>query len=69
MLGEPVLTVLLLGVRWRSVLAKHWTEVTQINSSIVTISPVRVDVPSSSQRVGFGAQSPRMEADDKIELG
>ena len=44
-------------------------EVAQINGSIVAISPFRVDVPSSSQRVRFGAQSPRMETDDKIELG
>ena len=44
-------------------------EVAWVNGSIVTISPFRVEVPSSSQRVGFGAQSPRMETDDKIELG
>ena len=50
-------------------MSKHWTEVAQINGSIVAISPFRVDVPSSSQRVGFGAQSPRMGTDDKIELG
>ena len=50
-------------------MSKHWTEVAWINSSIVAISPFRVDVPSSSQRVGFGAQSPRTETDNKIELG
>ena len=44
-------------------------EVAQINGSIVAISPFRVDVPSSSQRVRFGAQLPRTETDDKIELG
>ena len=50
-------------------MSKHWTEVAHINGSIVAISPFRVDVPLSSQRVGFGAQSPRTETDDKIELG
>ena len=50
-------------------MGKHWTEVARINSSIVAISPFRVDVPSSSQRVRFGAQLPRTEMDNKIELG
>ena len=50
-------------------MSKHWTEVARINGGIVTISPFRVDIPSSSQRVRFGGQSPRMEMDNKIELG
>ena len=37
---------------------KHQMEVAWINGSIVAISPFRLDVPSSSQRVGFGAQTP-----------
>ena len=40
-----------------------------VDSIIVAISPSRVDVPASSQGVRFGAQTPRAEADDKIELG
>ena len=44
-------------------------EVTRVDSSIVAIPPFGVDVPASSERVGFGAQMPRAEADDEIELG
>ena len=50
-------------------MGEHWTEVARINGSIVTIPPFRIDIPASSERVGFGAQTPRVEADDKIELG
>ena len=49
-------------------LHEHWTEIAQIDGSIVAISPFRVDVPSSSQRVGFSAQLTRMEADNEVEL-
>ena len=48
---------------------KHWTEVAQVDGSIVAIPPLRIDVPASSERVRFGAQAPRVEADDEIELG
>ena len=48
---------------------KYWTEVTWVDGSIVAIPPFGVDVPASSERVGFGAQTPRAEADDEIELG
>ena len=44
-------------------------EAAWINGSIVAISPFRVDIQLSSQRVGFGAQLPRTEVDNKIELG
>ena len=44
-------------------------EVAQVDGSIVAIPPFRIDIPASSERVGFGAQTPRAEADDEIELG
>ena len=50
-------------------MSKHWTEVAQVDSSVVAIPPFRIDVPVSSERVGFGAQTPRAEVDDEIELG
>ena len=50
-------------------LGKHWTEVARVDGSIVAIPPFRIDVPVSSERVGFGAQTPRAEADNEIELG
>ena len=50
-------------------MSKHWTEVARVDGSIVAIPPFRVDVPASSERFGFGAQTPRAEADDEIELG
>ena len=50
-------------------MSKHWTEVAWVDSSIVTIPPFRIDVPASSEGVGFGAQMPRAEADNEIELG
>ena len=50
-------------------MSKYWTEVARVDSSIVTIPPFRIDVPASSERVGFGAQTPRAEVDNEIELG
>ena len=50
-------------------MCKHWTEVARVDGSIVAIPPFRIDVPASSERVRFGAQAPRAEADDEIKLG
>ena len=50
-------------------MSEHWAEIARIDGSIVTISPFRVDVPASSQGIGFGAQFPRVEADNEVELG
>ena len=52
---------------------KNWMEIIQIQiyRGIVTASLLRVDVPSSSQSVGFGsklAKSARAEMDDEVEL-
>ena len=50
-------------------MSKYWTEVARVDSSIVAIPPFRIDLPASSERVGFGAQTPRVEVDNEIELG
>ena len=44
-------------------------EVAWVDGSIVTIPPFRIDVPASSEGVRFGAQMPRAEVDNEIELG
>ena len=49
-------------------LYEHWTEIARIDGSIVAISPFRIDIPLSSQRVGFSTQLPRTEADNEVEL-
>ena len=41
----------------------------RIYSGIVAASLLRVDVPSSSQSVGFGSESAGAEMDDEVELG
>ena len=42
-------------------------EVLQIDTGIVTIPLFKIDVPSSSECVGFGSEFSRMEMDDKVE--
>jgi hypothetical protein len=49
-------------------LSEHRAEVAQVDSSIVAISPFWVDVLTSSERVRLSTETPRAEADDKIEL-
>ena len=39
-----------------------------IYGGIVAASLLRVDVPSSSQSVGFGSESAGAKTDDKVEL-
>ena len=50
-------------------LCEYQTEVARVDCSIVAISPFRIDIPSSSQRVRFGAHTTRAEADNEVELG
>ena len=40
----------------------------RIYGDIVAASLLRVDIPSSSQSVGFGSESAREEMDDEVEL-
>ena len=48
--------------------SKNWMEIVWIYGGIVTASLLRVDIPSSSQSVGFGSKSAGAETDDKVEL-
>ena len=48
--------------------SKNWTENVRIYSGIVAASLLRVDIPLSSQRVGFGSELARVETDDEVEL-
>ena len=48
--------------------SKNWTEIMRIYGGIVAASLLRVDIPSSSQSVGFGSELARAEMDDKVEL-
>ena len=50
-------------------ISEYRTKTVRIDSSIITISPFRVDVPSSSQRVWFHTKSPRVETDNEVEPG
>ena len=44
-------------------------EVVRVDCSIASIPPFRIDVPSSSESIQFGAKMTRVEPDDKVELG
>ena len=43
------------------------SEVLWVGSGIVTTPLFKIDVPSSSQHIGFCPEFPRMEMNDKIE--
>ena len=43
--------------------------VLRIYGGVATTSLFKVDVPTSSQGIGFGTEFPRSEADDEVELG
>ena len=48
-------------------LSENRTKISRIDSSIVTISPFRVNIPSASQRIRFGAKMAGVETDNKVE--
>ena len=50
-------------------LSKDGLEVVRVDCSVASISPFRIDVPSSSESIWFGAETTRTEPDDKVELG
>jgi len=50
-------------------LSEDGLEVVRVDCSVASIPPFRIDVPSSSESIWFGAKMTRMEPDDKIELG
>ena len=44
-------------------------EVVRVNCGIASISLFRIDIPSSSESIQFGAKIARVESNDKVELG
>jgi len=50
-------------------LSEDGLEVVKVDCSIASIPPFRIDIPSSSESIQFGAKMTRTESDDKIELG
>ena len=49
-------------------LSEDELEVVRVDCGIASISPFRIDIPSSSESIQFGAEMTRVESDDKIEL-
>ena len=49
-------------------ISKNWMEIVRIYGGIVTASLLSVDVPSSSQKIGFGSKTAGVETEDKVEL-
>ena len=50
-------------------LSEDGLEVVRVDCGIASISPFRIDIPSSSENIWFCAETTRAEPDDKIELG
>ena len=50
-------------------LSEDGLEVVRVDCGIASISPFRIDVPSSSESIQFCAKMTRAEPDDKVELG
>ena len=44
-------------------------EVIRVDCGVASISPFRIDIPSSSESIRFGAEMARVKPDDKVELG
>jgi len=41
----------------------------RVDYGVASIPPFRIDVPSSSESIWFGAKTTRVEPDNKVELG
>jgi len=50
-------------------LSKDRFEVVRVDCGVASIPPFRIDIPSSSESIQFGAKTTRAEPDNKIELG
>ena len=50
-------------------LSEDGLKVVRVDCGIASISPFRIDIPSSSESIWFSAETTRTEPDDKIELG
>jgi len=49
-------------------LSEDGLEVVRVDCGIASIPPFRIDIPSSSKSVRFGAKMTRTEPDNKVEL-
>ena len=49
-------------------LHEHRSEVSQIYAGIITSPLFRIDIPSSSKRIGFGTEASGMELDNEVKL-
>src|SRR5882672_3694282 len=47
--------------------SEYWAEVLWIDTGIVAIPLFKIDIPSSSECVGFGSELSGMETDDEVE--
>ena len=50
-------------------LSEDRLEVVRVDCGIASISPFRIDIPSSSKSIQFGAKMTRVEPNDKVKLG
>ena len=50
-------------------LSEDRLEVIRVDCGIASISPFRIDIPSSSKSIQFGAKMTRVEPNDKVKLG
>ena len=50
-------------------LSEDGLEVVRVDCGVASIPPFRIDVPSSSKSIWFGAETTRAEPNDKVELG
>ena len=48
---------------------EYWAVVLWIDTGIVAIPLFKIDVPLSSECIGFGSEFSRMETDYKVETG
>jgi len=49
-------------------LSEDRLEVVRVDCSVASIPLFRIDIPSSSESIQFGAKTTRVEPDDKVEL-
>ena len=50
-------------------LSKDKLEVVRVDCNIANIPPFRIDIPSSSESIQFGAKITRIEPNNKVKLG
>jgi len=50
-------------------LSENGLKVVKVDCGVASISPFRINVPSSSKSIQFGAEITRVKPDNKVELG